>query len=219
MERVLEPELMEDNEQVLAYARADFNEANTLFLRTFRQKVGEASGQVLELGCGPATLSLRFAGENPNCMIYALDGSRTMLEQAQEQMESMPQAKGRVVLIHNRLVEASLPARYYPTIISNSLLHHLHEPMQLWNAIKIHAASNAWVFIMDLVRPESEERARDIVEKYSASEPAVLKRDFFNSLLAAFEEGEIRQQLKRTGLGHFMTEIVSDRHIVIYGRM
>jgi len=219
MERVPEPELMEDKEQVLAYARADFEEPNELFLSTFKKAVGEASGQVLELGCGPANLSLRFAGANPNCMLYALDGSRAMLEEALRQLESAPHAKGRIVLIHNRLSEASLPQRYYPIVISNSLLHHLHDPMQLWNAVKMYAASNAWVFVMDLVRPASEAQARSIVEKHSGGEPPVLKRDFFNSLLAAFEESEIREQLARSGLGHFTTEIVSDRHVAVYGRM
>jgi SAM-dependent methyltransferase len=219
MERILEPELMEDKEQVLAYARADFSEPTALFLRLFKQRIGEASGQVLELGCGPGTISMRFAGENPHCMIYALDGSRAMLEEAQRQMEAEPAAKGRVVLIHNELAQASLPQRYYPTIISNSLLHHLHEPMQLWNAVKMYASSNAWIFMMDLMRPSSEGEARRIVERYCADGPEILKRDFYNSLLASFEPDEIKAQLRSTGLDHFTAETVSDIHVLVYGRM
>ena len=41
-------------------------------------------------------------------------------------------------------------------IFSNSLLHHLHEPMVLWNAIK-NAKGCPAIFVMDLMRPESED--------------------------------------------------------------
>ncbi len=54
---------------------------------------------------------------------------------------------------------------------------------------------------MDLFRPESREAAWAIVEKYSGHEPEVLKRDFFHSLCAAFEPGEVRAQLDACGLG------------------
>lgn len=210
---------MEDEEQALAYAQADFEEPNELFIAKFNEKVGEISGQVLDLGCGPARLSLRFAKEHPNCIVFAVDGSRAMLLQAQEQMQQKPDVKGRIVLIHDNLNTISLPQRHYRSVISNSLLHHLHDPMLLWNAIRKFAASNAWIFIMDLFRPRSEEKAKEIVEKYGGNEPDILQRDFFNSLLAAFEEEEIRAQLKEAGLDHMFTQIVSDRHIIIYGRM
>jgi SAM-dependent methyltransferase len=219
MERIPEPELMEDKEQAAAYAQADFNEPNTLFLEKFNEKVGEISGQVLDLGCGPAQLSLRFAQAHPNCVVFAVDGSRAMLLEAQKLMQRSPQVKGRIVLIHDKISGASLPQHLFRSIISNSLLHHLHDPMQLWNALKNYAASNAWIFIMDLFRPRSPEEARAIVEKYSGNEPAVLKRDFFNSLQAAFEEEEIRRQLKEAGLDHLYTQIVSELHVIIYGRM
>ena len=219
MERILEPELMEEEEQVRAYAEADFHQPNSLFIDTMKEKIGEVSGQVLELGCGPALLSLKFADANPNCIVFALDGSRTMLEEAQRKLHQMPQAKGRVVLIHDTLVEAALPQRNFQLVFSNSLLHHLHDPLQLWNAIKMYAASNAWVFMMDLMRPASEEDAKKLVAQYAGDGPDVLQRDYFNSLRAAFEENEIKDQLKQAGLEYFKTEIISDQHVIIYGRM
>ena len=35
MERVLEPELMDDPAQALAYAQADFDDSNSLFIELF----------------------------------------------------------------------------------------------------------------------------------------------------------------------------------------
>jgi hypothetical protein len=51
----------------------------------------------------------------------------------------------------------------------------------------------------------------------SGDEPEVLKKDFYNSLLAAFEPKEIQDQLEETGLGHLSIRQISDRHITISG--
>jgi hypothetical protein len=72
---------------------------------------------------------------------------------------------------------------------------------------------------MDLMRPDTPEQAREIVETYAAEEAPVLKTDFFNSLLAAFEVGELRAQLDAAGLTTLGVEPVSDRHLIVAGRM
>ncbi len=80
-------------------------------------------------------------------------------------------------------------------------------------------APGAAVLVMDLFRPESEADAWRIVEQYSASEPEVLKRDFFNSLCAAFTPDEVREQLAAAGLGALHVQTVSDRHLTVSGRL
>ena len=72
---------------------------------------------------------------------------------------------------------------------------------------------------MDLRRPANKQEASHIVEEYSAEEPEVLKRDFYNSLLAAFEPEEIKLQLEKAHLNYLNTEIASDRHVIIWGRV
>jgi len=73
--------------------------------------------------------------------------------------------------------------------------------------------------VMDLHRPESPERAHEIVEAYSGGEPAVLKRDFFHSLCAAFTLAEVRAQLVAAGLDTLRCEMASDRHWVAWGKL
>ena len=54
MNRILEPELMDDPAQAEAYARADFAEENQGFVDRFKEYFPEFSqGKVLDLGCGP----------------------------------------------------------------------------------------------------------------------------------------------------------------------
>ena len=103
--------------------------------------------------------------------------------------------------------------------MSNSLLHHLHDPLVLWRAVLGHGAPGAAVLVMDLYRPGSTGAAQEIVEAYAGEEPEVLKRDFYNSLCAAFDPAEVREQLAPCGLGALEVRTVSDRHMVVAGRL
>lgn len=101
--------------------------------------------------------------------------------------------------------------------MSNSLLHHLHEPDVLWESIKQFGVSGSRVFIMDLMRPESEQVAREFVDLYASGEPQVLKDDFYHSLCAAFLPEEIQSQLECADLSHFKIKVISDRHVIVFG--
>jgi hypothetical protein len=81
-----------------------------------------------------------------------------------------------------------------------------------------YAAPGAAVFIMDLRRPDSRERAGALVDEYAGTEPEILRRDFFNSLLAAFRPEEVTEQLAQAGLP-LRVEVVGDRHIIVHGNM
>jgi SAM-dependent methyltransferase len=221
MERVPEPELMDDAAQALAYAEADFEEPNTRFVALYSEFVGPlaAGAAVLDLGCGPGDISLRIAAADPGIEVHALDGSAAMLAFGRAALEADEAMRARVRFIEGLVPGAALPRMAYEAIISNSLLHHLHDPSGLWNMIRKYAAPGAAVLVMDLMRPSSEAAARALVEEYAASEPAVLRKDFYHSLLAAFEPGEVRLQLDAAGLGHFSVARVSDRHLVVRGRI
>ncbi len=105
----------------------------------------------------------------------------------------------------------------YEAIISSSFLHHLHRPHGLWQTIKEHAITGTIIFVIDLFRPASRKEAKRLVDAYARREPDILKRDFYNSLLAAFRPEEVRAQLREAGLMSLTVGPVSDRHMIIYG--
>ena len=85
MKRVLEPELMDDAAQARAYAKADFAEENQGFVDRFREYFPDwAGGHVVDLGCGPGDIPIRFLRSFPDARVTAVDASRPMLDLAAE---------------------------------------------------------------------------------------------------------------------------------------
>ncbi|SEO67814.1 class I SAM-dependent methyltransferase [Aquisalimonas asiatica] len=218
MERIPEPELMDEAEQALAYARADFEAPNSAFVERYAELIGVTGGRVLDVGCGPGDIPLRLARRFPGLRVDGLDGAEAMLALARDALAREPAIGDRVRFIHDDVAGDSVRGAAYDAVVSNSLLHHLHEPSTLWRLVKETARPGAGVLVMDLYRPDTRERAAEIVATYASDEPEVLRRDFFNSLLAAFTPGEVREQLACAGLPHLRVETVSDRHLLVHGR-
>ena len=218
MKIITEPELMNDEAQTLPYAQAHFDDPHQLFIQMFNEAFPgiEVSGYILDLGCGPADISIRFAQAFPYCAIEGLDGAPRMIEHGKLAIHKA-QLVDRISLIQGLLPGASLPRNTYNVIISNSLLHHLHKPDVLWESIKQLGVPGSLVFIMDLMRPESEHVAREFVDLYAGREPEVLREDFYHSLCAAFLPEEIQSQLDHAGLSHLNIKIISDRHLIVFG--
>ncbi len=219
MRRVPEPELMEGEAQAAAYAAADFKEPHDMFIEALAERVPESAcmGRVVDLGCGPADITIRFARRFPGNLLDAVDGSAAMLQHAAAALKKKGLEK-RITLHCQVLPALSLPHPDYDLIISNSLLHHLHDAAALWTSLGSLARPDTHIFIMDLMRPTTEIVTERLVKHYAGNEPEILQRDFYNSLRAAFTPAEINKQLHAHGLGHLLIEILSDRHLCISGQ-
>lgn len=216
MQRTLEPELMEDEAQVRAYAEADFSAPHQQFIDRLLEIVApeDFDSPALDLGCGSGDISRRFVEAYPLSRLDAVDGSKPMLDYAKSTIAG--ELRRRINFIHGKLPDVRLPDAGYDLIFSNSLLHHLPEPQVLWQFIKHYARPGARVAVMDLLRPGTIEEAKTKVECHAASEPEILQHDFYHSLLAAFTLDEINEQLHEAGLD-FSVAQVSDRHAFITG--
>lgn len=220
MQRVLEPELMDDAAQALAYARADFAEPNGRFVEEFdRRFPGFGAGRIADLGCGPGDIVIRLARRYPRAGLVGVDGADAMLAHARAALAADPALSARVSFELGLLPAAPRGEAVFDAIVSNSLLHHLPDPDVLWTTVRRIGRPGAAVMVMDLARPSSREHAAGIVEQYAADEPEVLREDFYNSLLAAFEPAEVEAQLVRAGLAGFTVSMVSDRHWLASGRL
>jgi len=217
MKRIPEPEeLMDEADQALAYAEADFSASNALFIELFEQLYGnEFNALALDLGCGPADIPIRFAKRYPQARIDALDGAQAMLDLAQKSIQNHG-LEQRISLHCQYLPATDLQGKYH-ALLSNSLLHHLNDPLDLWHSIRAAAGAEATVLVMDLLRPESPQRVSELVREYAADAPEVLRRDFEASLYAAYTLDEVREQLAAAGLHGLDVSQVSDRHLAVRG--
>ena len=215
MERIPEPEVMEDEEQAIAYARADFSSSNQAFVDGLLDEGSRKLARVLDIGCGPADIAIRLVRATPSIHVTAVDASEAMVRLARETVreagldEQIAVARGQIPGLH-------VPNESFDAIVSKDLLHHLPDPMVFWEEAKRLGGPGTLVYVMDLFRPETQEAARDIVESVSGGEPEILQRDFYNSLLAAFTLEEIEDQLRLAGL-EFKVAAVSERHMCIRG--
>ena len=221
MNRIPEPEeLMDESEQAFAYASADFSKSHQFIVDTFKIKFkNDICGDVIDLGCGPGDVSIRFAKAYPNCNVLGVDGAKEMLKLAQRDLEKNKELEIRIKFFESFIPSPQIPRKNYQAIISNSLLHHLHDPSVLWNTIKELANHDTFIFIADLFRPENPEQAKQIVEELSPNDPEILKRDFYNSLCAAFTTKEIENQLKLAGLENMRVETIDEIHLIIWGKL
>jgi cyclopropane fatty-acyl-phospholipid synthase-like methyltransferase len=216
MNRTLEPELMDDPEQALVYARADFEKENQGFVDRFREYFPEfTEGHILDLGCGPGDIPLRFARAFPACRITGVDASEPMVRLAEETVREAG-LSNRITFRCERFQDFA-GANVVDAAISNSLLHHVPNPLQFWHKLRLAVKPGSPVLVMDLLRPDSSEEAQAIVERYASGAPGILRRDFYNSLLAAFTEDEIGAQLAQMNLTRLLIDVIDDRHWVVGG--
>lgn len=217
MLRVLEPEIMDDAEQALAYARADFATSNQSFVDSLLADYSEPLLDVVDIGCGPCDVMVRLARAQPSTRITAVDGSAAMIELGVQAVREVG-LEARVTAMQGTIPGLALPERSFDAVVSKDLLHHLPDPAALWSEARRLGRPGAILYVMDLIRPETQQDARAIVERVASNEHPILKQDFFNSLCAAFTIEEVKLQLQDAGLA-LQVRCIGDRHMLIQGRL
>lgn len=218
MQRIAEPELMTEAEQVEAYGQADFEQPHQRFVELLCERFPKLSpsGTALDLGCGPGDIACRWARAFPGWRVHGLDGSLPMIEFGRRAVRAA-QLEAQVDLQLCHLPGGVAPLETYDLVFSNSVLHHLADPGVLWQSVLRWSGRRGPVFVMDLRRPDTPREVERLVDEYSRGDPEVLRRDFANSLFAAYRPDEVRVQLDRIGLERLAVEVVSDRHLLVWG--
>jgi len=218
MERVLEPEVMDDPEQVLAYAGADFEQENQGFVDQFLDRYDDLDGaHILDVGCGPGDIPIRLARRHSTCRITGIDASQPMIAYAEHAVQKAG-FQDRIQFLCQRFQDVSLSSRA-DAIISNSFVHHVPNPLRFWYSLKTLLKPGGPVLVMDLLRPETPEAAQAIVDEQAVGEPEQLRHDFYHSLLAALTEDEVASHLAELNLSRLLIDVLDDRHWIVYGHV
>lgn len=217
MNRTLEPEVMDQGDEVDAYAAADFREVNARFANLAMELAGERTDySVIDIGCGPAEATIAIGVARPGWKVVGVDASGPMLAVAQSRA-AKARCGANLAFVHADAKDLQPSLGQFDLVLSNSLLHHLPDPAGFWASVRRVAKPGATVFIRDLARPTDEASAHRIVDANAGSESQLLREEFYRSLLAAFTIDEVREQLKTAGLVSLRVERSSDRHLDVTG--
>ncbi len=223
IERVCEPELMDGAEQAQAYAEADFSSTDQAMVERIAVIFGSQLGKrIIDLGCGPGNITFRLARRYPSSQVVGVDGSGAMLAIARQQQQQQQLQQGSLFSGVVSFEQALLPSLQlkggYDAVVSNSLLHHLHDPQVLWSTVTQLAAPGAAIYIKDLRRPADQAALDHLVATHAAGAPPVLQHDYRHSLRAAFTVQEVEDQLRQAGLTQLLVGAVEDRYLEVIGR-
>lgn len=211
MQRVLEPEVMDTWEDAVDYDAMDLMEVNTAFAQRAIALVPNFSAKVLDAGTGTARIPILLCQMRSQWQVFGIDMSKNMLQIGSERI-SQAGLQQQIVL---ELVDAKqLPYQdeHFEMVISNSLIHHLPNPLPFFHEIKRVLKPNGAIFIRDLIRPADEETMNILVESISSEYDAHQKQLFHDSLRAALTLDEVNQLISQAGLENVTVYQSSELH-------
>ncbi|HEY9739783.1 MAG TPA: class I SAM-dependent methyltransferase [Coleofasciculaceae cyanobacterium] len=210
MHRVLEPEVMDTQEEAVEYDAMDFTEVNTAFAKRAIQ-LAPSIAKVLDAGTGTARIPILICQERPQWQITGIDLATSMLQIG---LKNVQQA-GLEQQVTLELVDAKqLPYSdgQFDMVISNSLIHHLPNPVPFLQELKRVLNPTGAILIRDLIRPPSEEVVNALVESIGTEYDEHQKMLFRDSLHAAFTVDEVNQLISDAGLEGVTVYQSSERH-------
>ena len=211
MQRVLEPEVMDSWEEAVDYDAMDFLEVNT----TFAQRVSELCplevAKVLDAGTGTARIPIILCQMRSQWQIWGIDLAENMLKIGSENLEKA----GLQHKIMLQVVDAKqLPYQdeQFDIFISNSLVHHLPNPLPFFVELKRVLKPQGAICIRDLLRPVDENTMNNLVESIGVEYNEHQKKLFGDSLHAALTINEVSQLISQAGIQGVKVYQSSDRH-------
>lgn len=210
LERILEPEVMGGECDALEYAAIDNRAVNEEFVARALE-LAPAAGSVLDLGTGPADISILLARSHPGLEILAVDLGEHMLELARANVRQAGLGE-RVRIARADAKATRLEAGSFDMIVCNSVVHHIPEPDTLFREVQRLARPGGGIFIKDLQRPESRAELEQLVNTYARDCTEHQRRTFFDSLHAGLTAEEVTAICRHLAFSDVVVSRCSDRH-------
>ena len=231
MDRTVEPELMEGEDQVISYAKADFSEGENNLINQINYYLVKNNINlnkqelIVDLGCGPGNISEKLSIKWPNARVVGIDGSKEMIRKAESKKNKSSNRNRfenlRYICADIKKIEASefFLGENISLLVSNSLIHHITYLDDFFNCIKRLSTSQTINFHKDLKRPDNEQIALELKEKCADKYDDILTDDYYASLKASYTSKELRNFIFEKKI--FCLEVFEegDQYLVIYGKV
>ena len=228
MERTAEPELMEKEDQVISYDKADFSEGEnklikqiSYYLLKSQINLGEED-LIVDLGCGPGNISEKLSIKWPKAKVVGIDGSKEMISKAEfNKKTSFHRSKLKnlsYICSDIKKIETSdiYPEKNITLLVSNSLIHHITYLDDFFSCIKKLSTDITVNFHKDLKRPNDKKSALELKEKCSSKYDDILTNDYYASLKASYSLKELKDFLLRDKLPSLEVFEEDDQYLVLY---
>jgi ubiquinone/menaquinone biosynthesis C-methylase UbiE len=216
---VLEPEVMDTAEEAADYDAMDHRAVNGAFCIDFLEAAGRLKiKRILDVGTGTALIPIDLCSRAPGVTVVAIDLATHMIALASANVERA-NLQDRISLELRDAKSAGWSDGEFDAVISNSIVHHIPEPVEALAEMWRLVGNGGALFVRDLFRPKDDVRVEALVEKYA---PEGDERDnrqralFEASLRAALAPNEIEDAAKRAGIMNARITISSDRHWTLF---
>jgi ubiquinone/menaquinone biosynthesis C-methylase UbiE len=213
MNRILEPEVMDTWLEATAYDAMDFVSVNAAFA-TDAIDLDPHAIKILDIGTGTARIPILMCQQRPQYLITGIDLAQSMLIVGQRNVDEAG-LNQRIRLERVDSKRMPYPDLEFDMLISNSLVHHLPNPLSFFEEIKRLVRPGGAILIRDLIRPDNDATVNELVAKFGGNYDTHQQQLFHDSLKAAFTLAEVQGLIDRVGLSQVKLSQSSDLHWTI----
>ncbi len=231
MERIPEPELMLEKEQVISYDEADFSEGevnliNQINYYLLRKNISLGEKDlIVDLGCGPGNISEKLAIKWPNTEVIGIDGSKEMILRAEynKSISSNQKKLKNLSYICSDIKDIKsnnfLLKKRISLLVSNSLIHHITNLEDFFNTIRSLSSNTTVNFHKDLKRPLDQKSALELKTQCSNKYNEILTNDYYASLRASYTFKELKNFTLKNDLSSLDVFEDGDNYLIVYGNV
>jgi ubiquinone/menaquinone biosynthesis C-methylase UbiE len=198
MDRILEPEVMDTWLEATAYDAMDFLAVNTAFA-TDAIALDPYAIKILDVGTGTARIPILMCEQQPQYLITGVDLAQSMLIIGQRNVAEAGLTQ-RIRLERVDSKRMPYPDLEFDMVISNSLVHHLPEPLSFFGEVSRLVRPGGALLIRDLIRPENDRIVNELVADIGREYDRHQQQLFHDSLKAALTLAEVQELIDRVGL-------------------
>jgi ubiquinone/menaquinone biosynthesis C-methylase UbiE len=188
--RILEPEAMMSEEEILAYDLLVKKYLRILHAGFIETVINQSppKGLFLDVGTGTGWIAIGVAKYNPDIEIIGVDLSETMLKVAKKNAHHEGVNK-RIKFLKSDAKCLPFEDEIFDSVFCHNMLHHLPEPIKMVKEMARVVKKDGAIIIRDLKRV-----SRPLVEFHvnvlGLPYNKLMKKEYRNSILAALSEKE-----------------------------